>query len=57
MKKLVKKYVDKMADPPVGKRYQECFDISRMVPSREYVGIYNTVKEELEDLGIKFKRK
>jgi methylamine--corrinoid protein Co-methyltransferase len=57
VKQLVNKYVDKIADPPVGKRYQECFDISRMVPSREYVGIYNKAKKELEDLGIAFKRK
>lgn len=56
VKKLVNKYVDKMTDPPVGKKLQECFDINKMVPSREYVGIYNKAKKELEDLGIAFKR-
>ncbi|UCE43622.1 MAG: monomethylamine:corrinoid methyltransferase [Candidatus Bathyarchaeota archaeon] len=55
VKKLAKRYVDKMANPPRGKTYQECYDIGKIEPSREYAGIYNTVKKELEDLGIELK--
>ena len=53
-KDLLAKYMDKIGDPPLGRKYQECFDVQRGKPSSEYVEIYNKVKGELEDLGVKF---
>jgi len=54
VKDLLTKYMDKIADPPLGKKYQECFDVKRGKPSEKYVEIYNKVKEKLEDLGVRF---
>jgi len=55
VKTLVKKYVDKIPNPPLGKRYQDNFDTKTGKPSREHLDIYNRIKKELEDLGLEFK--
>lgn len=55
VKTLVKKYVDKLPNPPIGKRYQDCFDMRTGKPSHECVEVYTRVKKELEDLGLEFK--
>jgi len=55
VKTLVKKYVDKIPNPPTGKRYQDCFDMRTGKPSHECVEIYTRIKKELEDLGLEFK--
>jgi methylamine--corrinoid protein Co-methyltransferase len=54
VKKLSKKYMDKIANAPLGKKFQECFDIRRGKPSEEYVKVYGRVKKELGDLGVEF---
>jgi len=54
VKNLLAKYMNKIADPPLGKKYQECFDKKSGKPSDKYVEIYSKVKEELKDLGVKF---
>jgi hypothetical protein len=55
VKTLVKKYVDKIPNPPTGRRYQDCFDARTGKPSRECLENYASVKKELEDLGLAFK--
>jgi len=54
VKGLLAKYMGKIADAPLGKKFQECFDIKRGKPSREYVEVYDKVKGELGGLGVKF---
>ncbi len=53
-KELLKKYEDKFKDPPVGKTFNECYDIEKMKPTKEWVEIYEKVKKDLENLGVKF---
>lgn len=55
VKKLLSKYEDKLSAPPLGKKYQECYDMSTGKPCEEYVQIYLKAKKELEDLGLEFK--
>jgi methylamine--corrinoid protein Co-methyltransferase len=55
LKTLVPKYEDRLKNPPKGKRFQECYDLETLTPSKEYVELYARVKKELEDLGIAFK--
>ena len=55
VKTLTKKYVDKIPNPPLGKRYQDNFDLKTGRPSREHLDMYKKAKNELEDLGLKFK--
>jgi methylamine--corrinoid protein Co-methyltransferase len=53
-KELVKKYEDKFKDPPLGKTFDECYDIKTMRPTKEWFEIYEKVKKELENLGVNF---
>jgi len=54
VKTLSKKYMNKIANPPLGKKFQECFDIRRGKPSDEYVKVYGKVKKELGNSGVEF---
>lgn len=55
VKELLKKYEDIIDTAPVGKKYQECYDINTGKPCQEYVDLYGEVKEELRSLGIPYK--
>jgi len=52
--KLLAKYEDQVADPPLGKTYQEVYDVLRSEPHQEYLDQYYRIKEELAQMGIKF---
>jgi len=54
VKVLAKKYVDKIPNPPIGKRYQDNFDMKTGKPSPEHLELYQGIKKELEDLGLEF---
>ncbi len=51
---LVQKYNQKLENPPLGKRFQECYDINTVKPSEDYVKVYSRVKKELQELGLQF---
>jgi len=53
--KLLPRYEDKLADPPGGKRFQDCFDPDSIEPRQEYVDLYGKIKEELASYGLRFK--
>ena len=52
--KLLSKYEEKAADAPMGKEYQECYDVARALPTREHLDMYLRIKDELADMGIEF---
>ncbi|MFX1261386.1 MAG: monomethylamine:corrinoid methyltransferase [Promethearchaeota archaeon] len=54
VKKIVPKFIDKVPDPPRGKRFQDCCDLVTGEPSEECFDIYHKVKKEVSDLGIEF---
>jgi methylamine--corrinoid protein Co-methyltransferase len=49
---LLEKYEDEVENAPIGKRYQECYDLQTGKPSDEYLRLYGDVKDELARLGI-----
>ncbi|MFX0016036.1 MAG: monomethylamine:corrinoid methyltransferase [Promethearchaeota archaeon] len=49
---VVKKYKQNLDNPPLGHKFQECYDLDTVKPSKEYVTIYEHVKNELAELGI-----
>jgi hypothetical protein len=55
VKSLLPRYVDKIADPPLGFRYQECYDRRTGKPTKRCLEVYNKVKKELKNLGLEFK--
>jgi methylamine--corrinoid protein Co-methyltransferase len=54
VKRLLAKYEDRLADPPLGKRFQECYDWGTIAPCQEYVDLYGRVKDELAGYGLRF---
>ena len=53
---LLKKYEDKLPDPPIGKKYQECYDVASGKPIKEYLELYRKVRKEMADrFGLQFK--
>ncbi len=55
VKELLSKYEDKIDDAPAGKRYQDCYDMDTGQPSAEYVNLYGEVKEELRQMGFRYR--
>ncbi|NIS62610.1 MAG: monomethylamine:corrinoid methyltransferase [Proteobacteria bacterium] len=51
---LLEKYEKEVRNAPIGKRYQECYDLKTNKPLEEYVRLYDEVKEELVKVGIPF---
>jgi len=53
IKALIPKYVDVLPNPPMGLKYQECYDVKRGKPLEKAIEVYNRAKKELEELGLK----
>ncbi|MFW9854392.1 MAG: monomethylamine:corrinoid methyltransferase [Candidatus Thorarchaeota archaeon] len=51
---ILAKYEPSLGKAPLGKTFQECYDLKTLQPSNEHTGIYNQVKKELHDLGLNF---
>ena len=56
VKKLLDKYESRLGNPPVGKKYEECWDTQRNVPNEEYVNFYENIKKKISDIGIPLKK-
>jgi len=52
VKALLPKYEEKLRYPPKGKSFTECFDLKTLKPTKEWLGVYEKVWKELEDLGL-----
>ena len=53
-KTLLKKYEDNIKNAPLGNKFQECYDVKRVKPTKEHLEKFGLVKKELSDLGIDF---
>jgi methylamine--corrinoid protein Co-methyltransferase len=53
---LLKKYevAHKEGKVPIGKAFQECYDVKTLTPCEEYLELWAKTKKELEDLGLTF---
>lgn len=52
VKALLPKYERGLRDPPKGKSFAECTNLRTLQPSEEWMGIYEGVWKELEELGL-----
>lgn len=50
--KLLEEYESNLNKPPLGKKYQECWDINRKTPNEEYISFDKMMKKKLADFGI-----
>jgi methylamine--corrinoid protein Co-methyltransferase len=55
VKKLLAKYEDNIPNAPKGKTYEQCWDMKTKQPIREYKQLYQKIKAELAELGVRFK--
>lgn len=54
VKELLRRYEDKIEKPPLGRTFQECYDLRSVKPTTEYSQIYDRTRKQLEDLGLDF---
>jgi len=52
LKGLLKRYEDNIKDAPLGKTFQECYDVKTITPSQEYTLLYKDTRRELTNLGV-----
>jgi methylamine--corrinoid protein Co-methyltransferase len=54
VKQILPQYEDHLADAPIGKRLDECYDLENLNPTPEYVELYERVKEQLSGFGLDY---
>jgi len=52
VKKLLVIYEDELPLKPVGKPFQEVYDLRTLQPTPEWLGIYHEVNAELIEMGV-----
>jgi methylamine--corrinoid protein Co-methyltransferase len=52
---LMKGYIDTLSNPNRGHPFKEVYDEETVQPKTEWLDMYYTVKEEISNLGLKFK--
>jgi methylamine---corrinoid protein Co-methyltransferase len=52
LSQIVPLYVDELPNKPIGKPFEEVYDVETVEPTAEWQGIYDEVKEELIDMGM-----
>jgi hypothetical protein len=55
VKYLLAKYEDKLKDAPAGETFEKLYDQENSSPLPHYQQLYGEVKEELRQLGLKFR--
>ena len=54
VKQLLAEYEDQIETAPLGKRFDECYDLTRVQPTQEYLDLYEKCKEKLSKLGLDY---
>jgi methylamine--corrinoid protein Co-methyltransferase len=56
VKQMLGEYEDQFGDPPLGKRFDECYNLDTIQPTQEYLDLYERVKEKLGGYGLDYSR-
>jgi methylamine--corrinoid protein Co-methyltransferase len=54
VKQILAQYEDQLAEAPIGKRLDECYNLDTLEPTQEYVELYERVKEKLSGFGLDY---
>ncbi len=54
VKQILIQYEHKFGDPPLGKRFDECYDLDTIQPAQEYLDLYEQIKEKLTKFGLDY---
>ncbi len=52
VKELLKRYESKIQEAPLGRKFQQCYDIKTVVPRKDYVDLHVKVRKSLVDIGL-----
>jgi len=55
VKELLNKYEEKIPEAPIGKKFQELFNVETLEPTPEYYDLYYKMKDEIRTYGLTFK--
>ena len=53
--RLIRSYESNFSRAPKGKLFQDCYDLKKIVPTDEHIGVYENVAEILSELGLNLK--
>jgi methylamine--corrinoid protein Co-methyltransferase len=56
VKRILSEYEDQFGDPPLGKRFDECYDLDTLQPTQEYLDLYDRIKKKLTGFGLEYSR-
>jgi len=54
VKEILTQYEAQMSEAPIGKRFDECYDLEKLQPTQEYLDLYERVKEKLSGFGLDY---
>jgi methylamine---corrinoid protein Co-methyltransferase len=54
VKKILPKYEDKIKDAPKGQKLSQCYDLSTVTPTDEYLELYQRIKQEVSEMGLDY---
>ncbi|MFQ6016042.1 MAG: monomethylamine:corrinoid methyltransferase [Anaerolineae bacterium] len=54
VKQVLAQYEAQMDEAPIGKRFDECYDLETLQPTQEYLDLYERVKEKLSRFGLDY---
>ena len=52
--RILREYEPMYQNPPLGKSFQECYDVDNVRPTDEYLDVYEKALNKLSDCGIDF---
>lgn len=55
VKRLLATYEEDIPQAPIGRKYEECWDVQSKEPDQEYLELYHKIRHELADYGITFR--
>jgi len=56
VKKILAEYESRIPEAPQGKRFDACYDLATVRPTREYLDLYERCKEKLGRFGLDYSR-
>jgi methylamine--corrinoid protein Co-methyltransferase len=54
VKQILAQYEAQMNEAPLGQRFDECYNLSTLQPTQEYVDLYGRCKEKLSGFGLDY---
>ena len=55
LNKLIPLYEAHYTDAPAGKKFQECYDVTTVRPTKEYLEVYDKAVATLADIGLEMR--